>query len=345
MGFFDTLVGWAKDAWNAITGIPGDIAGLVEKLWHFINSVHDLFTWLANVPSLDLFKGLVNFARDVGIAYTALVNMGRRVGPWIWDHWIGPWVRYLERQIATLAAKEQRDVRMLIADDQEGLREAEAYTEKLTGIEHAAMLRDVAAARAYAAQLVKALHQAVEAEAASGYSGGQHTRITTITGLLGEIAARNPAVKALVSTLVKDALDLAGVENPLLRLAISLVLKEVISKTGVDAAIGDLVGSLLGSAAAEGHPKTLHDVIAALDRRLSAVEGQWAGFMADGGPEVIQAGRDWKSITGLAGDAAILATFGLAVTDPHAWATGISDTLGVVTGDTIKAVSALIRHA
>lgn len=345
MWFFNTLVGWAKSAWGALGTAVSDIPGAVEKLWHYITSVHDFFAWLASSPSLDLFRGLVNFARDTGLGYTALLKMGQRIGIWIFNHWIMPWVRYLEKQIAALAAKEQRDVRALIADDIEGLREAEAYTDKLTGIEHAAMLRNVAAEHAAMLAQIRALHQAVEAEAASGYSGGQAHRLSTIAGLLDDIAARNPVIKTIIGTLVKDALDLAGVENPLARIVLGLLLKEVIGKAGVDAAAGDLVSRLLGAAAAEGHPKSLHDVIHALDARLSAVEDQWASFMNHGGPEVMQAGDDWKSVTGLAGDAAVLATFALSVADPRAWATGISDTLGVATADTIKAVSALIRHA
>lgn len=345
MGFFNTLLGWAKSAWGALGTAAADVAGAIEKLWHYITSVHDFFAWLASSPSLDMFRGLVNFARDVGIGYTALLKLGQRTGPWIYGHWIMPWVRYLERQLAAQAAREARDVRMLIADDIEGLREAEAYTDHLVSIEHRLMLAAVLAEHAQMLAQIKALHQAIEAEAASGYSGGQGHRLGTITGILGDIAARNPAARAIVSTLIKDALDLAGVEDPLARIAIGLLLKEVTGKAGVDAAAGDLVSRLLGAAAAEGHPKNLHDVIRALDARLSSVEDQWAEFMRRGGPEVMQAGDDWKAVTGLAADSAILATFALSVADPRAWAAGISDTLGVVTADTITAVSALLRHA
>lgn len=344
MGFFSTLLSWAKSVWNALGTAAGDVTGALEKLWHYITSVHDFFAWLAGFPMLDLFRGLVNYARDIGIAYTALLKMAARIGAWINLHLILPWVRYLQRQIANLAAKETRDVRMLIADDIEGLRQAEAYTDHLTAIEHRAMLAAVAAEHAQMLAQIKALHQAIESEAASGYSGGQHDRISDIAGVLDDIAARNPAVRAIIGALVKDALDLVGVENPLARITIGLLLKQVITRTGVDAAAAGLVERLLGAAAAEGHPKTLHDVIRALDARLTAVEGQWAEFMKHGGPEIIQAGEDWKSITGLLGDGAILATFGLSVADPRAWATGISDTLGVVTADTIKAVSGLLRH-
>lgn len=345
MGAFRTLLGWARSVWGAIDHAASDIADVIEKLWHYITSVHDFFAWLAAVPTLDMFRGLVNFARDVGIAYTALLRMGQRTGTWIYNHWIMPWVRYLEKQLAALAAREARDVRMLVQDDIEGLRLAQAYTEKLTGIEHRLMLAAVAAEHAAMLTQLRALHQVIESEAATGYSGGQVRRLSTITGILDDIAARNPVIKTIIGTLVKDALDLAGVENPLARITIGLLIKEVTSKAGVDAAAGDLVSRLLGAAAGEGHPGTLHDVIHALDARLSAVEDQWAEFMTRGGPEVMQAGDDWKAVTGLAGDSAILATFGLAVADPTAWAAGISDTLGVLTADTIKAVSALLHHA
>lgn len=345
MGFLRTVLGWAQGAWSALFGAGGNPVDALQKLWHFIGSVHDLFTWLAGGPALSLFGQLVRLVNIIDHAVAELVAMGRRIRGWILAHDILPWVRFLAAIIGRNALKEDADVRALYAEDARDLLISAAYTERLFQLEHRDMLADVAAARAYALQLDRALHQAIEAEAASGYGGGLHGRLGVIAGLLDDLATHNPVIKGLVGDLVKAVLDLAGVENPVARLALSLLLKEVIGKLGVDKVAGDLVGELVGAITGEAHPKTLHDVIAAIDKRLSVLEGQWAEFMKHGGPEVEQAGDDWKALTGVIADSAILATFALSVADPQAWATGVNDTLGVVTAESIRAVTALIHHA
>lgn len=345
MNFFKTLLGWAGQAWSALFGAGANPVDALTKLWHFIGSVHDLFTWLAGGPALALFRQLSNILAIIDPAYAALVAMARRIRAFILAHDILPWVRFLAAIIAANAAKEDADVRALYREDAKDLLLAAAYTERLFQLEHKDMLADVAAARAYALALDRALHQAIEAEAASGYGGGLHGRLSVVATLLDDLATRNPFIKGLIGDLVRAVLDLVGIENPVARLALSLLLKEVVGKLGVDKVAGDLVNDLVGAITGENHPKTLHDVIAAIDKRLGALEAQWAKFMQHGGPEVEQAGDDWKDITSVLVDSAILATFGLSVADPRAWATGMNDTLGVVTADTIRAVTDLIHRA
>lgn len=345
MGFFKTLVSWASTAWTALFGAGTNPIDALQKLWHFIGSVHDLFTWLAGGPALSLFKQLASLIATIDPAYAAVVAMGRRIGAWIYAHDILPWVKFLSALIAANAAREHADVLALQAEDARDLLISAAYTERLFSLEHADMLADVAAARAYALQLDRALHQAIENEAASAYASDLHTRLGGIATLLDDIATHNPIVKGLVGDLVKAVLDLIGIENPLARIALGLVLKEVIGKLGVDKIAGALAADLIDSVAAENHPKNLHDVIAAITRRLAKLEGQWAQFMEHGGSDLEQEGDDLKSITSVIADSAILATFALSVADPQAWATGISDTLGVLTADTITAVHNLITHA
>lgn len=345
MGFFKTLLGWAGSAWAALFGAGSNPVDALQKLWHFIGSVHDLFTWFAGTPALRLFGQLTRLMTIIDPAFAALVAMARRIRGYIYAHDILPWVKFLAAIIAANSAKEDRDVKALYLQDANDLLAAAAYTERLFQLEHKDMLTAVAAARAYALKLDQALHQAVEAEAASGYATDLHNRLGVITTVLDDLAVRNPVIKGIIGDLVKAILDLIGVEDPLLRLALGVLLKDVIGKLGVDKVAGDLVNDLIGSITAENHPKTLHDVIAALARRTSALEKQWADFMQHGGPEVEQAGDDWKDLTSVITDGAILATFGLSVADPQAWASGVNDTLGVLTADTIKAVSNLIRHA
>lgn len=345
MGFLKTVLGWASGAWAALFGAGSDPVTALQRLWHFVGSVHDLFTWLAGGPALALFRQLARILAIVDPAFGAFVLMARRIGPWILAHYILPWVKFLAAIIAANAAKEHRDVLALQAEDARDLLLAAAYTEKLFQLEHRDMLAAVAAARAYALQLDKALHQAIEAEAASAYSTDLHDRLGTITTVLDDLATKNPVIRGLIGDLVKAILDLIGVEDPLLRLALGTLLRDVIGKLGVDKVAGDLVSELVGAITEENHPKTLHDVIAALARRTSALEAQWAKFMAHGGPEVEQAGDDWKELTSVVIDAAILGTFALSVADPQAWATGMNDTLGVLTADTIKAVTGLIHRA
>ena len=345
VGFLKTLIGWASGAWAALFGAGSNPVDALTKLWHFIGSVHDLFTWLAGGPALALFGQLVRLLQVIDHAYADVVAMGRRIRGWILAHDILPWVRFLAAIISRNAMREQADVAALYREDAKDLLLAAAYTERLFALEHRDMLAEVAAARAYALQLDKALHQAIEAEAASGYATDLHDRLGTIATLLDDIAAHNPVVKGLVGDLVKAVLDLIGVENPLARIALGVVLKEIIGRLGVDKIAGHLAADLIDSVTAENHPKTLHDVIAALARRTSKLEDQWAEFMKHGGADVEAAGDDWKAITGVIADGAILATFALSVADPQAWATGVSDTLGVVTAESIRAVTDLIHRA
>lgn len=345
MGLLGSLINWGKSAWSFITGQAGAIADGFSKLWHYITSVHNLLSWITGVPVLDTLSGLVNFARDLVSMNEAILAALARIATWILNHLIMPWVRKILLLIAQLRAKEAADVKMLVADDIEGLRLAEAYTEKLVGIERAARVADVKAARAYALALVRAVHQAIENEAASGYEVDQHERLSVVQRILDDLATRNPAVRGLVATLVRGVIDLAGIENPLARLALGVVLSRIVTQLGVDRAAGDLVSRLLGPLIADNHPKDLHDVIKDICDRLTGLEDQWADFMVHGGPGVMAAGDDWKRITGLVADGAMLVMFAQMTTDPTGWAREVASTLGAVANDAIIGTEQLIRRA
>lgn len=345
MGLLRTLFGWASDAWNAIFGAAQDLKDAAVKLWHYITSVHDLLSWITGVPALDVLSGLTGWVIDQVKAMRAVLAFIQRIAVWIYNHMILPWVKLLLARIDALAKKEAADVRMLIALDIEDLRISEAYTDVQVGIERLARIKDVQAARAYALQLVTALHQTIEHEAASGYTERWHDRLGLAGKIADEIAANNPLVKDLVRAVVSAALDLAAIDNPLARFALGMLLTRLVDHLGVDRVAGDLLAAILGPIISQGRPANLHDVERDTDQRLSALEGQWAGFMAHGGPYVEQAGDDWKDITSPVADVALLAFLGLALADPHAAYRAISDTIVPIVDGTAAGVLNLLKRA
>lgn len=345
MGFLKTLIGWGRDAWNAVFGAVTDIPGALVKLWHYITSLHDLLSWLTGIPVLDTLKGLVNFAGDMERAYADVIKALARVATWILNHLIMPWVKKLLALIAALDARERADVKRLIADDIEDLRISEAYTDRQVTTERTARIKDVNAARAYALALTQALHKTIEAEAVSGYMADYHDRLGLVGKIADQLAGHDPAVAGLVKLLVSAALDLAAVDDPAARWALGVILTRVVDRLGVDKVTGDLLSALLGPLTGEGKPTGLHDVVRDVSKRLNALEGQWADFMANGGDEVEQAGRLWHSLTSPAADAVILGFFGVAAADPGGWATAIQDSFGRVVEDTLTAAVDLIGKA
>jgi len=196
--------------------------------------------------------------------------------------------------------------------------------------------------RAAAWRWVRALHQQIEREAVSGYRNSKAQRLDLIQRVADLIVTNDPVVKRLVKDLVSGILDLASVDDPLARIALGFVLKQVIDRLGIDKPIGDLLRSLLAPLLGAPKPHDLPSVIADICLRLNSLEGNWADFMAAGGPEVEQAGREWKQLAGIVTDAGILAFWGLAATEPDNWARAVTDTLGVVLGDTLTSAVDLI---
>lgn len=345
MNFLRTVIGLASSAWNFLTGLPGDVSRALQELWKFVNSVHDELGWMARIPLLSNIFGLVRLV-------TALVNFNfvllralARFARWIIDELVNPLRLYLLRQIAALRAWTAAQLAALTALVWLLHRRALAYTDQQVGIERQARIADVKAARAYALALTKALHATIEHEAASGYRAGLNDRLGVLNRILDEVATRNPVVRGLVADLVKGLVDLAAVDNPIGRLVLGLLISHIINRLGVDRAAGELARTLLGPLIGDPRPADLTSVIRDICDRLTGLEGQWATFMEDGGPEILQAGTEWKNITGLIGDAALLGFVGLAVADPGGWARDVSATLGTVVDSTIIRAADLIRRA
>lgn len=189
---------------------------------------------------------------------------------------------------------------------------------------------------------IKALHQLIEREAVSGYKASRHQRVSVIQRVADLIVTDDPVVKRLVGDLVSGALDLLSVDDPLARIALSFVMKQIIDRLGVDKPIALLLQHLLAPILGQPRPNGVASVIADVTGRLDAVEGTWADFMASGGADVEQAGRQWQELTGPLVDAGLAAFLTLAVADPTAWATGVTDSVGTLLTDTLTGVVDLI---
>jgi len=189
---------------------------------------------------------------------------------------------------------------------------------------------------------LKATLAEVQKEAASGYNAGTPDRKSTITRLLDDLAVTSPAVKGLVSDLIGLVIDVDTIDNPLARFIIQKLLAQVINRLGVERVIGDLLQRLIGPLAGQPKATGLYEVTRDVARRLAALEAQQADFMVNGGPEVEQAGRQWKDLASIATDAGLLAFLALAVADPEAWATGITDTAGPVANGAMTGLAGLL---
>lgn len=205
-----------------------------------------------------------------------------------------------------------------------------------------ARVRAVAHAEAQAKQEIRALHQAIEREAARAYHSGDSGHLSAVSILGDAISAAEPTVKHLVGRIVQYAIDLAEIDNPLIRFVAGKLLSYLIDKLGIDKIAGEMLSSLVLPVGHLGAPNGLSEVVTAVCGRLAGLE-QWnATFMADGGPEIIHAGEQWRNVDSPVTSIALLGLFTAMVVTPNQWAVAISDTLGVVVSDTITAVAEMI---
>jgi hypothetical protein len=341
---FGTLARWANDAWNFIQGIPGDIAKAVAAVWHYVTQVHNTFGWFTGNPILRAATRLLWAISYFHAAQVVIHEALGRLARWIWIVWLAPQVRRLDRRITALKAWAVAtfiDMRILIVQ----LYQASlAYTRQLVSVERSQRIQADQAEHTSMLKTVAALHATIEREASSGYNSGRHARLTIVERLLNDVADRQPEIRGLVSLLVKSVFDLESIDNPVLRFTVGKLLAEVIAHLGVDKITGDLISRLLADLTGGGPPKDLAGVERSVADRLAALEDTWAQFMANGGPEVEQAGREWKQIDGPVASIAILGMFGLAVADPQAFATGVSDTIGVAGNAALDAVIRAIQR-
>ena len=345
MGVLRTLGSWATSAWHAIFGAAADVTGALTRFYSWITSLHGLVSWLFSTPLLALLRAIAAHLPAVILALQAIRDVLARLGAWIWAHYVYPVEVILSGRIAQLRAWTQMQLATLTRMVWALYFSAENYTRLLVGTERAQRIQAVKAEHAAMLAQIRALHQAIEKEAASGYNSVSDARKSVLQRLLTDLTVRDPAVKGLVSDLVKIVVDIDTIDNPLIRYAASRLLSEIISHLGIDQAISSLIGRLLEPLTGNPRPGGVYDVDKDVAERLNALEAQWAEFEADGGPELDQAGRGWKDLTSLTVDAAILGFVGLAVNDPRAWATAVDDTIGIPAAAAMTGIVGLISKA
>ena len=327
MGLITTLINIAKGAWNFITGLPGDIGQAFQALWQFARSVQQVADYVLSHPLTELLNAESLLLAILTGNHEAELNAIVRIDPWIFRHRVLPlraqvllWFRQLEARIAYLFAQAYLYINLKF-------RQAEAYTRQLVEAEHKDMLAHFTEAERYAFLQALTRKREIEQEAADAYNAHLADRLGLAQRLADLIAAHNPAVAGLVRTIVTGVIDLAAVENPLARLALGFALRQLINRLAVDKVAAQLLDDLLGPILGTPHSHGVADTVNGLSARLEAVERRWADFMDHGGPELEQAGSDWKDMDGLATDAALLAFMAATIADPVAAA---NDTARVI---------------
>lgn len=343
VNIINTVIGWGKAAWNGLLGLGKAEYHVYQAIWRFITSIHNLLAWVLSNPLIRYVLTVLSYLDTMTLAIHDVHLAMRRLAVWIWNVDVYPvWV-ILNRRLAALRAWATIQFAALIVLTYRLYFANRAYTQqqvtaersqriKADQAEHAAMLKQVQAALA-----------TVQAEASSGYNSAAKQRTDLINRLVNMLADRQPEIRGLASRLITAVVDLESIDNPAVRFLASALLSQLIRRLGVDRVTGDLIGRLLGPLTGSARPTTLAGVEHDVAERLDALEAQWADFMDHGGPEVEQAGDEWKGVTGVVTDAAILGMFGLAVADPQAFATGVADTIGIAGNDALDAVVRAIR--
>lgn len=345
MDIFSTIGRWASSAWDGLTSLTGDVESATQSLWSYASSVYQGLAWWAKAiisPGYYLINAELNAAVD----FIRDVRDGLdRVAWWVDNYMIGPATQRLLIRIIVLQAWTTVQFALLTKLVYVLHIVEERHTDVMVGQEREQRIKDIASARAYSRALTTQLHQSIEAEAAAGYKAGQGIRTTLLAELAADLHVRGLLDAAATEILIKAVDALVAIDNPVIAAAANRVISTLIKKSGIGADLGDLIDRLINPGAGGNTPKDLHGVIADLTHRIGQIEDWISKFMLDGGPEVEDAGRQWKLLNSLAVDAALLAFFGQAVAAPEAWATEVSDTVGVLANDTIGRIISLIGHA
>jgi hypothetical protein len=327
MGLITSLINIAKSAWAFLAGLPADVGKAVQGIWSFARAVQQLTDYVLSHPLTELLNAIALWASIVTGNHEAEINAIVRIDPWIYRHRVLPlraqvllWFAQLRARIAYLFAQAYLYINLKF-------RQAEAYTRLLVGAEHKDMLAHFTAAERYAFAQALTRKQEIEQEAAAAYNAHLGHRLGLAGKLAGIIASHNPAEAALLRTITTGIADLAGAENPLARLALGFLLRELVNRLAVDKVAAQLLDDLLGPVIGTPRSHGVADTVNGLGARIEALESQWATFMDHGGPEVEQAGSDWKELDGLLTDSALLAFMAATIASPVAAA---NDTARVI---------------
>lgn len=345
MEIWRSIAHGASSAWRTVVGLPGSIGRSTRGLWHFISQTASGADYILSHPfaaavnSLSLLAGLLTgnmrAAQDAANRVIGLQNGS--VG--------AATVQWVKGQLARLQAWVKGQVWLLNDKIKVAIITADAHAYAMVAADARRWHKAITRARAYAARLAKLTLQTVQRQAASAYDAQLHGRLDLITKVAEDLAGRQPELAGLVKDIATGAVDLLGVEDPLARIALGFALTHLIDRASIDRPIAALTGDLLGPLLGQPKPKDLHGVISDIAQRLGALEANWATFMHDGGPEILQAGKEWASITSILTDAGLLAFFGAMTVDPSRWAADVSAVAGTPVNDAIIAVSGLISRA
>jgi hypothetical protein len=342
VNWITSAVGWALSAWRKVTGIASDIPDALHDLWHFAAQAVAGIRYVFTHPLASFLNAWAILSALLTGNTVALRNAMFRLVGWYDVNRLNPlraavilWFRQLRARIAYLFALAYLFINLRY-------RQALAYTRRLVTAEHQAMLRAFAAAEAYTRKLTDALHKTIESEAASAYAATLKNRASIVNRLADLIATRNPVVRGAVRDLIRVVLDLLAIDDPLARLAATFLIREIVNRLGVDKAAGTLLADIAGPLLGDPKPKGIPDVIKNIGQRLDGHDSQWTTFMDDGGPELLQAGKEWKGLTSYLTDAAMLAFFADAVARPQRWAAETAAVAGPAVHEATAAVSALL---
>lgn len=344
MNWWRSIAHFGSGLWQGLLNLPGNVKNAATGLWHFTNQVAQGFDYVLSHP-LESLSGTVQIIGDLLTGNLRAANqMAGRIEGFV--HSTVPqvtraWVMRLYRQLAAALDATEAQLARLIATTRAA---AETYARHQVRLEVRARQRAITAEHGQMMAQVRAALQTVQREAASAYDGHLPGRLDAIDRLAGLLAGRQPELAGLLRLVSRGVLDLLGVEDPLARLALGFVIRRLADNAAIDRPIAALIGELAGPLLGDPRPRDLHGVIADIALRLDALEGWQQTFMADGGPEILQAGQGWASITSLTADSALLAFFGLMTADPAAWAASITDTVAAPVNDAMIAISGLISR-
>ena len=342
MDFWNTITGWGKNAWQAVLNVGSGTATVFGSLWRFTFAGINGFIHILTHPLADVENSTAFWAGLATGNITAAINAFKRLEGYGPKKWVAPVKNKLQRQITWVYGVTMSNIHRLYRLIMREVATLREWVMDLIQKERKARRKADAREHAYAHQQAKWALQTANREAASGYEATRSGRVAVVTKLLDAIVVRDPVVKDLVGKIVTALLDLASVEDPLARLFAGFVITHIIDALGIDKAMGEAAQALLAPLLGDPHPANLHDVIKDLSGRVGALEGQWATFMADGGPQILQAGKDWRDLTSLPVDAALLA-FGVAgVADPQGVARDLADATRAAGTSTISTLAGIL---
>lgn len=345
MSILDTVKHWAGTAWNDFTGAVQDPVRAFESLWKFVSSTNTMQQWLMRFPLWHQFVSTVAVVEQLVRALRMIGDALDRIEDYIWRQLIAPLRAQLLGLIRADRYRERQDIALVRRELGRAFRWLLLFTVEVIKTEQQRRARAVTAARRYSAALTAAALAAVQREAASAYATGLKGRVSMLEKIIGDLAGRNPLIKDIEAKAVTAILDLISVDDPALRLLVGFLVNRIVKSAGTDSVAGDLLRSLVGPLIEDPKPKTLYGVVKDVAARLAALEAQQQQFMADGGPEVENAGRQWNAITSLAADAAMIAFAGQAMADPAGWAAEIATVMGGPANDILGGIVGLVERA